>query len=406
IAAALLALNPWAIFYSRIGFEANLSLAFFLSGFALLLYGLKSFWRFNLSLLLFLLAFLTYSSSLIFIPLFLTVFLILKKSSLDKKRVLSLVIFALLSAIIFKSLWNISAQKANITVFSNPTIINTYNQTRTEIFETNPILARTWWNKNVYFARLITANYLKTFSPKFLLTVGGNHPWHRTPGVGNFYFIEIIFAFIGIYYLLKSKNNTKLKIILFSWFLLAPLASAITVDAPHSTRSLHLLPVILIFTALGTQQLFQKGPSFKDGPFWKKIIIGFYLVNLIYAGHQYITVYPKKFPGSIPLGLKELITQNDLSGNLYFHGIHNSNYLYPLVYQQTDPQEFQSSAVWTLPDLTNLTNVYQFKGVTIVDYIKDIKDASFVFWRTTQPLNIPNLKLIDQSGYYSLYQAY
>ncbi|MFH2062162.1 MAG: phospholipid carrier-dependent glycosyltransferase, partial [Candidatus Beckwithbacteria bacterium] len=38
IAAALLALNPWAIFYSRIGFEANLSLAFFLSGFALLLY--------------------------------------------------------------------------------------------------------------------------------------------------------------------------------------------------------------------------------------------------------------------------------------------------------------------------------------------------------------------------------
>ena len=65
IAAGLMALNPWAIFYSRIGFEANLALALFLVGLWLLLG--RRWWGY----LFWLLAALTYSSSLIFIPLFL-----------------------------------------------------------------------------------------------------------------------------------------------------------------------------------------------------------------------------------------------------------------------------------------------------------------------------------------------
>ena len=142
-AAFLMALNPWAVFYSRIGFEANLALAFFLSGFALVLQKHKTNWRFNLGLALFLLAFLTYSSSLIFIPLFLLTYFFFNRKSLTKSQLISLVIFALLFGFIFKSLWSISSQKANVTVFSDPTIINSYNQTRTEIFQTNPILART-----------------------------------------------------------------------------------------------------------------------------------------------------------------------------------------------------------------------------------------------------------------------
>lgn len=398
--AILMTFNPWAIFYSRIGFEANLALAFFLSGFALVLQKQKNIWLFNFGLLLFLLSFLTYSSSLIFIPLFLLVYFFFNRKTLTKKQIISLVIFASLFGIIFKSLWSISSQKANITVISDPTIINTYNQTRTSVFETNPILARTWYNKYIYFTRLITANYLKSFSPKFLLTVGGHHPWHRLPHLGNFYYLEILLAMIGLVALVIDKNS-RLKTILLPWLLLSPLPSAITVDAPHSTRSLHLLPIMIILAAYGLNLIYS---VLKTKKILFGLVVSFYLLNLTYFGFNYLVTYPDNFPDSIPNGLKELLTQNDLSGHLYLYGIHDSNYLYPLIYQSADPTQFQTTAVWTDPDLTNLTNVYQFNNLTVVDQPHDIVKANFVIWPTDKPLNQENLKPIDQAGFYSLYQ--
>ena len=400
-AAFFMALNPWAVFYSRIGFEANLALAFFLSGFALILQRHKSIFKLNLGLFLVLLAFLTYSSSLIFIPVFLFVFFFINRKTLTKKQTISLVIFTLLFSFIFKSLWSISSQKANITVFSDPTVINTYNQTRTAVYQVNPILARTWYNKYVYFSRIIANNYLKSFSPKFLLTVGGNHPWHRTPSVGNYYWIEIFLSLIGLFWLIKNKNP-KLKYLLISWLILAPIPSAITIDAPHSTRSLHLLPIIIILAAYGLSLIY---PVLKYKKVLLGLVISFYLINLSYFSYQYINIYPDKFPDSIPMGLKEIITQNDLSGKIYLFGIHDSNYLYPLIYQSTDPDQFQQQAVWTDPDLTNLTNVYQFDNLTIVDQSQDIIKPNFVIWPTQVNLKLENLKLIYQVGFYSLYQA-
>ena len=400
-AAILMAFNPWAIFYSRVGFEANLALAFFLSGFALILQKHKSSWRFNLGLGLFLLTFLTYSSSLIFTPLFLLTYFFFNRKTLSKKQITSLVIFALLFGFIFKSLWSISSQKSNITIFSNPTIINNYNQTRTNIYKTNPVLARTWYNKYVYFTRIATTNYFKSFSPKFLLTVGGNHPWHRTPNIGNFYYLEIFFTLIGLYMLIIDKNS-RLKTVLLPWVIFSPLASAITVDAPHSTRSLHLLPIIIILAAYGFSLTYS---SLRSKKILYSLVISLFLLNLTYFGFNYLVTYPQKFPDSIASGLKELITQNDTTGKLYLFGIHDSNYLYPLIYQKKDPTQFQQKAVWTQPDLTNLTNVFKFNNLTIVDQPHDIKEADYVIWPTNQPLNQENLKPIDQAGIYSLYQA-
>jgi len=224
-AALLLTLNPWAIFYSRVGFEANLALALFLTGLYMLIKGLQKNSWFLFGLLLFLLAFFTYSASLIFIPLLLLVFLYIYRSKLKFPHFIFLIIFAVLSLVIFKSLWSISAQKANITVFSDPTIINTYNQVRTQIYQVNPVIARTWWNKQFFYTRIVISNYFKTFSPKFLLTVGGHHPWHRIPGVGNFYYLEIVLALIGLSWLLKQKNRP-LKTLIVSWLILAPLPLA------------------------------------------------------------------------------------------------------------------------------------------------------------------------------------
>jgi len=134
------------------------------------------------------------------------------------------------------------------------------------------------------------------------------------------------------------------------------------------------------------------------------LLISLYLVNFIYFGYQYIFVYPQKFPGAIPLGLKQLIINHQPTGTTYFQGIHDSTYLYPLIYLKYEPEQFQQLAHWTAPDLANLTNVYQFDRIFIVDHSSDIKDPDYVFWPTKESLNSSGLQLIDQAGFYSVYK--
>ena len=372
LAALLFALNPWAIFYSRIAFEANLALAFFLVGLFFTLRGFKNIGYFASGLGLFLLALLTYSSSLIFIPVFLAVYFFVNRRQLDRQRLVFLAVFLSATALIVGSLWSVSAQKSSITIFSDPATIDYYSRTRTEVFDQNQFLARTWWNKYVFFARRVGDNYLATFSPKFLLTQGGNHPWHQIPGMGYFYPLEIVFAVIGLYWLLRRVTRNPQLVTLLVWLLLAPLPSAITIDAPHATRSFHLLPLILILSALGVAASY---------PYLKKrrliiFLIGLlYVVNFSYFAYQYITVYPKKIAGFLPVGIKEslkFVNQKNLDGNIYLTGIHDSTYLYPLVYTGFDPQAFQSQASWTKPDSAGLTNAYAFGQFVIVDDLKDV----------------------------------
>ncbi len=335
-AGLFMALNPWAIFYSRIAYEANLALALFLIGFWLVTR--KNFW----GLAFWLLACLTYSSALIFIPLFL-VPVALKY----KPKVIWLAGFILVYSLIFISLWRVSSQKQNITIFSDPYLIDTYNRERTLKFQNNPLATRLFFNKYVYFGKIITVNYFKTFSPQFLVLKGDKHPWHQIPGVGNFYFIEIILAVIGL---------TQVKFFWRSWLLLAPLASAITVDAPHSTRALFLLPVILILAAAGAKKVTRFLP----------VILLIFLLNFVYAGYQYLQVYPVKAAGNLPVGLKEKIINLKNSGQpIILSGVYDSTYLYALIYLPVDPVVFQQTARWTPPDTAGLSHAYSFNNITI-----------------------------------------
>lgn len=341
LAALLMALNPWAVFYSRIAYEANLALALFLVGLWLVMN--KKIW----GLIFWLLAGLTYSSALIFIPLFFIFFYYRYHP-----KIIPSILFIALFSLIFVSLWQVSSQKQNITVFSDPYLIDTYNKARTLQYQTNPLATKLFYNKYVYFGKIVAVNYLKTFSPQFLIFKGDNHPWHQIPKVGNFYFIEIILALIGMFKLKKHK------LLFFAWLLLTPLASAITIDAPHSTRSIFLLPIILILASAGLQKIKKFLPA----------LALIYFINVAYVGYQYLQVYPAKAAGSLPVGLKEqLIGLRNSPEPIYLTGIHDSTYLYPLVYLKIDPQLFQQTAVWTLPDTAGLTHAYQFANVTISD---------------------------------------
>lgn len=350
LAAGLMAFNPWAIFYSRIAFEANLALALFLAGLWLVLS--KRYW----GLFFWLLAMLTYSSAIIFIPLF----FLISVRNISKSVVTLFIACTLLSVTL---LYPVSVRKSSITIFSDPATIDSYHQARTAVYKQNPFLARTWWNKYVYFGRLTAANYWKTFSPQFLLTSGGGHPWHQIPRMGYFYLAEFFLAISGLIYLFKTKHFWRWW--LLAWLLLAPVASAITIDAPHATRSLFLLPAVLILAAFGLPK--------------KKIIINclavLYCLQAVYFGYQYLINYPKKIAETLPVGLQEvvkLVESKNLSGKIYLTGIADSSYLYPAVYTRFDPARFQTEAIWTLPDTVGLVNAYQFGQFKVIDDLVDV----------------------------------
>lgn len=337
-AALFMALNPWSVFYSRIAYEANLALALFLVGLALI--AAKKTW----GLIFWLLACLTYSSALIFIPL-----LIIPLAIKYKPRLIWLIGFFIIYCLIFMSLWQVSSQKQNITIFSDPYLIDTYNRERTAKYETNPLMAKLFFNKYVYFGKMTLVNYLKTFTPDFLVFKGDNHPWHQIPGIGNFYAVEIILALIGL---------TLVKFFWLYWLLVAPVASAITIDAPHSTRALFLLPVIIILASLGMKKITKLS--------WLIILI--YFINIAYAGYQYIQVYPNQASASLPVAIKEeILSQAGAGKEITLTGVHDSTYLYPLIYLKIDPKIFQTTAKWSLPDTAGLIHAYEFANVRISD---------------------------------------
>ena len=103
--------------------------------------------------------------------------------------------------------------------------------------------------------------------------------------------------------------------------------------------------------------------------------MGLYLINLAYFGYRYLVSYPQFYRTNLPVGLKEaikLVESKNITGPVYLTGIHDSNYLYPLVYTGFDPAVFQEKAVWTQPDTAGLSHAYQFGQFTIVDDLEDV----------------------------------
>lgn len=397
LSSILLLFNPWAVFYSRIAFEANLALALFLLG---TLFILKE--KLIIGFLLYLLSSLTYSSSLILIPFFCLTLLIFNKNLRNKKHYLSWSIFSLLFSLIFIVLYKTSSQKSTISIISNPTIIDTYNQLRTEIYANNPVLAKLWYNKPLYLLRMGLTNYFKTFSLKFLIQEGGGHPWHRVLHLGNFYTMEIILSLTGLITLLKSKLKSKKNWILLSWLLISPLASAITIDAPHSTRSLFLLPIIVLLASHGVTFLLKeyKGYTFKV------LLITSYFLSVTYGIYRYTITYPKFFPQDIPVGLKqalEFVADKKIDGKIYLTNIDNSTYLYPVFHQQQNPKNFQQEATWSGENSVGLSNAHQFGNYYIVNNLNDIKDPQAIILPTKETSKLfDSLKLGYQNSYYQV----
>ncbi len=252
------ALLPVFVFYSRMAYEANVALAYVVAILTVLLYATAkksvSFPRLALLGLLATAAVFTYNTPLVTIPV--TAVALAFALPFSKWRSWSGVFFALLLPVAVAAivLAPITAQKKNITLFSDPTVRHDFITHRATF---SGLQQKLFANKYVYYGSLVSQKYVQSFLPHFLVTHGGSHPWHVLPGHGHVYWVVYGLFIFGVYTLLAAVSRKEPH---FSqarfWLLLlalSPVPSAITVDAPHATRSLLLFFVIVIISGFGLQ---------------------------------------------------------------------------------------------------------------------------------------------------------
>ena len=290
-AASILAFSPITIFLSRIALEANLFMCLFLLSFYFLLsqkYALSSF--------IYGLCLFTYNSSRVLLPFYLValLFLFVKNKVSLKKYFLKFIPFVLLVVLTFYQTFNQSGQARYqwVSILDSGSI--------NQINELRQIYPRFLVNKVTYFTFQAAKNYFSHFNPNFLFFNGGSNYQFNIP---SFYLITplfIPFFILGLIYLIKHIHQDNLKLILF-WFLVSPIPSSITRDAPHVLRSIIFIPFTILVISIGFNYLTNKF----------KFLASIYLViSLLISQYHFwpkYVDYSQKYSASWQYGYSQLV---------------------------------------------------------------------------------------------------
>lgn len=357
LTAFLLAISPWHILLSRAAFEANVASFFVISGAWAFLKGVQQKALYMiLSVIPFSLAFYTFNSSRVFVPLLLLILSISYfKQLLNQKRtvIISLLFGLLLIAPIFQFLISPQARLRynEVNIFSNIEIITTANQ---EIInDNNAPWSKIIHNRRFLFAKSYMQHYFDNLSFEFLFIKGDGNPKFSIRSMGQMYLWELPFLIAGIILLIKKKE--KKWWIIFSWLLLAITPAAVARETPHALRIENSLPMLQILTAYGIinsgifiNKLQYKLFKIKLKNAFYIIFIFMVLLSLGYFAENYFLHYPKQFSSEWQYGYKDAvkyISENQKNYKNIFISKHQGRpYIYLLFYMQYDPFKYLKEA--------------------------------------------------------------
>jgi 4-amino-4-deoxy-L-arabinose transferase-like glycosyltransferase len=288
LATAFLALMPVFFFYSRIGFEAVPSLIMVVVLIMALIEQPRAF-TIPIMVIAGSLAILFYNSPLVLMP-FLGLIPIYWQGIRRIKRWLPvLIVLLLVWGIWFGSLHNMWGQKSRITLFNDATVRAEYLQYR----ESLPDWAkRVAGNQYSYYAARVGYNYVGLFNPGFLLFNHSGHPWHSTEGYGYVTISLLIMAVIGLVGAVYHRRQLpKWLLLCLGLLLISPLPSAITVNAPHATRSLLFFWTLSLMAAYGFVTLAGIG---RLGRYLALVLFGLMIIEFGLYIHDYQRSFPEQ----------------------------------------------------------------------------------------------------------------
>lgn len=320
-----IATTPVFIFYSKFAYEAHLALFFVIFSLFLYFFYKANFWTDTIALISMLYACITYNTPLLLLP-FIVVALILSRSpKIYKQWLYPVVSLTVIFVIIFSQLSSLTTQKSGITIFKDENLIlrsAEYYQSFT------PILRPVLGNNYIFFAGEMSKRFFSSFSYTFLVTTGGNHPWHTLPGWGNILLPVYLFGLTGIVYtcyqivsktiiFLMTRNVSRFleyihqekdKILLLYFLFVTLTPSVITIDSPHTTRSLLFLFIFCLFSVYGIiviSSILKKyfTHSHLKNYFLAIVSISYIILIIVYLqdySQKYPTIHPKLYSSKYP----------------------------------------------------------------------------------------------------------
>ena len=385
ISALLLAISPWSVTLSRVGFESNLAVLLNALGVLFFLYAVyrSSRWL-PFSVLSFVLAAYTFNANRLLSPIFLVLLTLIyyKKALVDWKiwgisGILG--IFLVLPMISHlrspegKLRWN------EVNIFSDLEPILTVNERRERAG--NSWLARAWHHRYWEYGKTFLRHYLDHFDLNYLFIDGDPNPRISVPGIGQLYLIELPFLLMGFMSLIRpmSLMAPREKAMLFLWLALAAVPAGMARETPHALRSASTLPVPQIITALGIILILDRVKSMRlislmslMGLMWILEIGVFQL--------DYWRYYPKEWAGEWLTAYKPLvyyIKQEEKNfKTIYVTPDLGRPYIYFLFYGDYQPESYikEAKAGGRTGDVFGFFNVQSFGKYKF--YVPDFNTVS------------------------------
>ncbi len=183
----------------------------------------------------------------------------LKKSliqNLQQKRYLfvglTALFLSLVTPILLASRSPVLQQRfAQTSIFTDISIIEKSNRLIEQSGHT--LVSRLIFHRYVLFAKEITANFFSHFRLDFLFLSGDSNLRHSTGYFGLFYPLDLVFLFFGL--VVVIKNFSRKYLLLSFWLFIGILPSAISFGSPHALRILITLPVWLVVSTVGASSL-------------------------------------------------------------------------------------------------------------------------------------------------------
>ena len=348
--ALIVALIPWHLTFSRIGFSLALLYLFITAG----LYFFTEYLIKEKNHLLYLslifigltpMVYNTGKMSVVFFPIVLLLlpnaFNLLKKN-LNFKVGLVLMFIPLVALFLNG---DTAARFNYISVFTDPTTGPEVNYQRladsgpSASVGTSPSLLTTLFhNKPLAYLNKLSGNLFTLISTDYLFINGDPNLRHSPAGWGMIYKSMLPVLVIGIYYLIKYRHD-RLLIILGLLLIISMSTSAITRDGGnHASRSFIMMLPIIIVSGIGFSHLFKQNKIVFGTVFFFMILETTFFVHDYWYHYRYATERPWD------AGMKELIMEVKKFPNQPI--IISPKYEHPLIfflyYTQFDPHRFQN----------------------------------------------------------------
>ena len=344
-----LAISPWHLQFSRVGFEATVGLFFAVAAITAFLYGFgNKKWLIASAAFLGFSAY-SYHTQRIFVPLlFIIAFLIFKEKilAISKKYLLSFVIVTVLISLPLVILIPPKVILQRFEVTTGRPRLEDIEKSIKFILQDQQLgldIGKVIHNRRFIIGQTYVGNYLSHFDFNFLFTKGDDNFRHHIQNMGMLYLFEFPLILFGIYQLIKNRSQQS--IFILSWLLIAPIAASPATPNPHANRSLPLIIALEIIAAyslvyLNSQKFVLKKTLIFAISLW---IISSFLIYL----HNYYVHYPIEKASFWQYGYKEAVVESerlkDQYEKIYVDHSLEQAYIFWLFNTKYDPKNYQAS---------------------------------------------------------------